>query len=85
MVSGKVAVLWIGQTKNEITYNVDYDGGTLPITPFGPIHIQVKANDRDYKIILDSTTAALTLKCLSNSLPSNGKPSLNVCVPFILG
>ena len=76
-------MLFIHSPKQAMAYNVAYSLGQLPFTcTNGVYESYFKTNGRDYKISI-STTGTGNLTCLTNSLPSGGKPVLGYTICFL--
>lgn len=81
---GDIKVLYLIQPNSAMTYNVAYNCGTLPseIKAKDIITTHVYGNSREYFVHL-SSSGAVTVTCLTDTLPSGGKPTIYATVVYI--
>lgn len=82
---GNVKYLEVEQPNSVMTYNVSYDCGTLPVayrptTTYNSCNFI--ANTREYELTVNGN-GTVSIKCLTNALPSSGKPVLHYVFTFI--
>lgn len=79
-VYGKLATLWLSNPKSVMTKDVEFNCGSFPMN-IQNVNGKFFSNEREYLYRVANNVLYVTPL---NTLPSDGKPTIPICIPLML-